>query len=83
MNQPQQTTSSNGTATFSLVLALLGFCTLGITAIPGLIFGGVAMRQTTRSGQQGHGVATAAVILSLFQILMWALSISLISSAGS
>lgn len=83
MNQPQQTTSSNGTATFSLVLALLGFCSLGLTAIPALIFGSIAMRQTTKSGQQGYGVAKAAVILSLFQLLLWALYISALSSAGS
>src|SRR5262245_18297401 len=40
---------SSGKATASLVLGLLAFCTVGLTAIPGIIVGIMALRQIAMS----------------------------------
>jgi general secretion pathway protein G len=50
----------------SLVLGIAGFFTVGITAIPGLVLGIVAIGQIKRSGgrMQGAGLAIAGICIS-------------------
>jgi hypothetical protein len=58
---------TNGKAVGALVAALLGvplcfFC--GIPSIVALVLGVMAMNETKRTGQDGHGMALAAVIVA-------------------
>ena len=45
------------------VLAVLAFVFVWLTIILGLVFGYIALAQIKRTGQQGRGLALAAVIL--------------------
>jgi len=64
---PAPAPPANGFAIASLVLGILSFvCMNCLTAIPGIIFGHVAMAQTGRLGSRtgGRGMAIAGLILS-------------------
>ncbi|BBY05159.1 DUF4190 domain-containing protein [Mycobacterium noviomagense] len=54
---------TNGLAIASLVTSLVGVVFCGIPSIVGLILGIIAMQQTKRTGQEGHGLAVAGVIV--------------------
>jgi len=58
---------TSGLAVASLVLGIFSLCTLGLTAIPGLIVGIVGLGRVRRSGGRlaGRGVALAGIIVSL------------------
>jgi hypothetical protein len=45
------------------VLAVLAFVFVWLTIILGIVFGYIALAQIKRTGQQGRGLALAAVIL--------------------
>jgi len=65
--------ASSGMATASLVLGILGvFC--GVTALPGLILGIVALSQISRSAGRlkGQGVAIAGVVVSGLWLALFA-----------
>jgi hypothetical protein len=51
-------------------LASLPF-TCGVSSPVALILGIIAMRDTKRTGQEGHGMALAAVIISSVTIAAW------------
>ena len=63
---PAPVPATSGAAIASLVLGILGFLTIGLAGIVGLITGIVALRQIARSGGRlgGQGVATAGLITS-------------------
>jgi hypothetical protein len=57
----------SGPAVASLVLGILGFCTLGLTALPGLVLGiwGLGATRRREGGRRGRGMAVAGTILSV------------------
>lgn len=56
---------TNGQAIGALVASLVGllFCMCAIPSIVGVVLGILAMNETKRTGQEGHGLALAAVII--------------------
>lgn len=64
-----QTTS--GLAVTSLVLGILGFCSLGLTALAGFVLGLVSLRKIKRSGGRlaGRGLAIAGTLVSAVAML--------------
>ncbi len=69
---PATLAKTSGLAIASLVLGILGFCTLGLTALVGLILGIISLNRINRSGGalKGWGVALAGTIVSGFFLLM-------------
>ena len=67
---PPQKTS--GLAIAALILGLTGFFTMGLTAIPGLIVGIIALVKIDKSGRRlsGQGMAIAGTVLSGVSFLM-------------
>jgi len=63
---------TSGMAIASLVLSIAGFFTVGVTAIPGLVLGIVAMNQIKRSGgrMQGTGLAIAGICISVLMMFL-------------
>lgn len=63
---------TNGLAIASLVLGLLGLVLCGITAIPGLILGIIAINQINNSPvrQEGKGLAIAGTVISAIVIVI-------------
>lgn len=68
--QPQKT---NGMAIAALVLGLAGIVTAGAAGILGLIFGIIGLRQISRTGDAGKGMAIAGIVLGSLGILAFAL----------
>lgn len=58
----QPSVATNSTATMALVLSLVGFL-FWITAPIGAIMGHIAKSQINKTGEQGRGVATAAIVI--------------------
>lgn len=54
--------STNGLAIASLVCALAGLATCGVTSLVGAILGHVARKQIRENGQDGDGMALAGII---------------------
>ncbi|GAA4775053.1 hypothetical protein GCM10023200_04420 [Actinomycetospora chlora] len=68
VQQPQAPSGvTSGTAIFALLMSLLWLG--GIGSVLGLIFGIIGARECDRTGQAGHGVATAAALLGFFGLL--------------
>jgi Domain of unknown function (DUF4190) len=71
---------TNGMAIGALVSSLMGLvlCFCFVPSVVGIALGAIAMNQTTRTGQSGHGMALAAVIVGavaiLFGIGFWLLA---------
>lgn len=63
LTSPHQGT--NGQAIGAFVCALIGvpLCFCAIPSLVGIVLGVVAMNETRRTGQPGHGLALAAVII--------------------
>ncbi|AMO62818.1 integral membrane protein [Mycolicibacterium phlei] len=53
----------NGMAIGALVASIGGVACCGLSAVPGLLLGVLAMRETRRTGQDGYGIALAATII--------------------
>ena len=68
---PARPAGTNGKAIAALVTSLSGLILCGVPSIVGLILGIIAMRETKRTGQEGHGMALAAVIVGALAILGW------------
>src|SRR5690348_15618824 len=58
----------NGLAKASFVLGILGF--FAVTAVLGVVFGGVALAQTKRTGQRGRGFAVTGLSFGLAWIVL-------------
>jgi hypothetical protein len=67
--RPQAT---NGMAIGALVSSLVGLplCICFIPSVVGIALGIIAMGQTKRTGEQGHGLAVAAVIVGAVTIVL-------------
>lgn len=70
---PFTPTGTNGKAIAALVTSLAGLVCCGLPSIVGLVLGLVAMRETKRSGQDGYGLAVAAVVVGTLIIVGYAL----------
>ncbi len=74
---PQRPPGTNGKAIAALVTSLGGmFC--GLPSIVGVILGIIAMRETKQTGQDGHGMALAAVIVGALIVAAWLLYVAVI-----
>ncbi|MFD0362008.1 DUF4190 domain-containing protein [Nocardia sp. GCM10030253] len=65
--QPQGT---SGMAIGALISSLVGFITCGIGSIVGIILGAIALNQIKESGQEGRGMALAAIWIGVGVILL-------------
>jgi Domain of unknown function (DUF4190) len=78
---------TNGTAIASLITSLVGLLFCGIPSIAGLVLGIIAMRETRRTGQDGHGLAVAGTVVGGVVTVAWVLSLvlyfALVSSGWS
>lgn len=78
---------TNGAAVASLITSLVGLLFCGIPSTAGLILGIIAMRQTRRTGQDGHGIAVAGTVIGGVVTVAWVLCLvgyfALVSSGWS
>lgn len=74
--QQPATRATNGTAIFAFIMSLLWLG--GIGSLIGLILGISSAKECDRTGEGGHGLATAAAILGVFGLL-----VALVALAGS
>ena len=70
------TAKRSGVAIASLVAGVLGFCTVGLGGIAGLILGVTALKKIRRSGGalRGRALAIAGLIASVCTLLLWVLA---------
>ena len=71
--RPGRPAGTNGKAIAALVTSLAGLVFCGVPSIVGLILGIIAMRETKRTGQDGHGMALAGVIVGALAVVGWLL----------
>jgi hypothetical protein len=64
---------TNGKAIAAMVTSIAGLFFCGLPSIAGLILGVIAMRETKRTGQEGHGMALAGVIVGALAVVGWIL----------
>lgn len=64
---------TNGKAIAAMVTSIAGLIFCGLPSIVGLILGIIAMRETKRTGQEGHGMALAGVIVGALSVVGWLL----------
>ena len=62
---------TNGMATASLICALVGILFCGLTSILAVIFGHISLGQIKRTGEGGHGMAVAGLIIGYLITLGW------------
>jgi hypothetical protein len=73
-------TATNGKAIGALVAAIAGLplCCCAVPSIVGIVLGILAMNETKTTGQKGHGMALAAVIIGgvslVLMVLFWIVS---------
>jgi hypothetical protein len=70
--RPVRPAGTNGKAIASMVCSAVGLTCCGLTAIVGVILGVIAMRETKRTGQDGHGLALAGTIVGALATAGWA-----------
>jgi hypothetical protein len=70
---PQQPRSTNGMAVASLVLGIIGLIFCGLTSLPGVILGHIALNKIKRTGEEGQGMAVAGLVTSYITVVLWAL----------
>lgn len=64
---PTETKPTNTMALIGFILSLAGFLT-GITAIPGIVLGHIGLHQIKTSGEGGHGLGVAALVMGYIQV---------------
>ncbi|GJF15672.1 hypothetical protein NGTWS0302_13840 [Mycolicibacterium cyprinidarum] len=67
---------TNGKAIAALVTSLAGLICCGLPSVIGLVLGLVAMRETKRRGQDGYGLAVAAVVISTLIMMGYVLYVA-------
>lgn len=70
------TEKTNAMAIGSLVASVVGVC-CGIGSIVGIVLGIVAMNQIKQSGEKGHGLAIAGIVVGVLSLLLnvaWTIS---------
>jgi ABC-type phosphate transport system permease subunit len=73
-------------AILSLVMAVAGFASCGLTAIPAVVFGHIGLHQMNRAQppEQGKGLAVAGLVLGYLMIVGFIAFIALVAfSDGS
>ncbi len=82
--RPVHPTGTNGQAIAALVIAVIGIpaCMCFLPSLIALVLGFVAMGQTRQTGQAGHGIALAAVLVSA-ATLLFGLGFMLLGVLGS
>ncbi|MFC4119609.1 DUF4190 domain-containing protein [Nonomuraea zeae] len=65
--------STNGMAVASLVLGIIGLIFCGITSIPGVILGHIALNKIKRTGEEGSGMAVGGLVTSYITVVLWVL----------
>ena len=80
---PGQAGPNSGLATASLVLGILGFCTMGVSALVGLILGIGGLTRIKASGGRlrGEGLAIAGIVVSAVCLFMLPLMIGILVPA--
>ncbi len=73
---------TNGLAIASLVCSIAGVFTCGLGAVLGVIFGHIALSQVKSSGEEGHGLALAGVIVGWVFIGLVAAYIILLAASN-
>ena len=68
---PARPVGTSGKAIAALVTSLSGLFFCGVPSIVGVILGIIAMRETKRTGQEGHGMALAGVIVGALSVVGW------------
>lgn len=68
---PQQPRSTNGMAVASLVLGVVGLAFCGLTSIPGVILGHIALNKIKRTGEDGQGLAVGGLVTSYITVFLW------------
>jgi uncharacterized membrane protein len=80
---PVRSAQTNGMATAALVLGLLEFVTVGITAIPAIICGHVARSQIKRTGEQGDGMAVTGLVLGYGAVVFFVFMLVILAAISS
>ncbi|TYB67915.1 DUF4190 domain-containing protein [Nonomuraea sp. PA05] len=70
---PQQPRSTNGMAVASLVLGIIGLVFCGLTSIPGVILGHIALNRIKKTGEEGSGMAVGGLVTSYITVVIWVL----------
>ncbi|MET9240336.1 DUF4190 domain-containing protein [Nonomuraea sp. NPDC003709] len=70
---PQPPRSTNGMAVASLVLGIIGLIFCGITSIPGVILGHIALNRIKKTGEEGSGMAVGGLVTSYITVVIWVL----------
>ena len=65
--QATETKPTNTMALVGFILSLAGFV-VGVTAIPGIVLGHIGLHQIKRTGEAGHGLGVAALIIGYVQV---------------
>ncbi|WP_019631627.1 DUF4190 domain-containing protein [Actinomadura atramentaria] len=63
--------ATNGMATASMILGLIGILFCGFTSVLAIIFGHVAQSQIKRTGEGGSGMAVAGLVLGYIVTGIW------------
>ncbi|MFI7704828.1 DUF4190 domain-containing protein [Nonomuraea sp. NPDC049480] len=71
---PQQPRQTNGMAVASMVLGIVGLAFCGLTSIPGVILGHIALNKIKRTGEEGQGMAVAGLVTSYITVGLWLLT---------
>jgi hypothetical protein len=72
---PTRPLGTNGKAIASLVSSVAGLTCCGVTSIAGVILGVIAMSETRRTGQDGHGLALAGTVIGGLALAGWVIYI--------
>lgn len=65
--------STNGMAVASLVLGIIGLVFCGLTSIPGVILGHIALNRIKKTGEEGSGMAIGGLVTSYITVVIWVL----------
>ncbi|MEV0619935.1 DUF4190 domain-containing protein [Nonomuraea sp. NPDC050404] len=68
---PPYSRPTNGMAVASLVLGIIGLVGCGITSIPGVILGHIALNRIKRTGEEGSGMAVGGLVTSYITVVLW------------
>ena len=78
--QAPQVQRNNSMAAAALGLGLLEIFSMGITAVPAIICGHIAISQIRRSGEQGRGMAVTALVLGYLALAIGVLAVFVIAA---
>ncbi|MCZ8377387.1 DUF4190 domain-containing protein [Mycobacterium sp. CPCC 205372] len=70
---------TNTNAIIAVIASAAGLVLCGAPAIVGVVLGVIAMRDTRRTGQDGHGLALTAVILGALVLAFYAIYVIVVA----